>query len=362
MPSWEPLKDDWLNSESMDAPEFNKYAQQINAHSEFINGDLQGLEGPQGPAGPEGPQGPAGPKGDTGAASTVPGPAGPAGPEGPEGPVGPVGPQGDPGADSTVPGPAGATGPAGPKGDTGADSTVPGPTGPEGPQGLAGPTGPTGPAGPEGPQGPPGEGGGGDLLDADLRGGADSTADRLNTISNFASPNAGGIVPGRFYDNNFHGQLSTMSVSNNRIELAPYYTSATFPIDQIGFAVSTAQPTSSVRALIYRAGPDNWPDELVLETGDIDTTATGYKFEAVNFTFLSGVQYWVGFHSTGNATVRAINPSVAVNLGLTSAAGTAYCSVIRKTVTYASGAPSPWVFNGTDLINGSVASVRFRAA
>ena len=352
MPSWEPLKDDWLNSQSMDAPEFNKYAQRINAHSEFIGA---------GPAGPEGPQGPAGPKGDTGAASTVPGPAGPAGPEGPEGPVGPVGPQGDPGADSTVPGPAGATGPAGPKGDTGADSTVPGPTGPEGPQGLAGPTGP---AGPEGPQGPPGEGGGGggDLLDADLRGGADSTADRLNTISTFVSPNAGGIVPGRFYDNNFHGQLSTMSVSNNRIELAPYYTSATFPIDQIGFAVSTAQPTSSVRALVYRAGPDGWPDELVLETGDIDTTATGYKFEAVNFTFLSGVQYWVGFHSIGGATVRAINTTVTVNLGLTSAAGTAYCSVIRKTVPYASGAPSPWVFNGTDLINGSVASVRFRAA
>ena len=293
MPSWEPLKDDWLNSQSMDAPEFNKYAQRINAHSEFIGA---------GPAGPEGPQGPAGPEG-----------------------------------------------PAGPKGDTGADSTVPGPTGP---------------AGPEGPQGPPGEGGGGggDLLDADLRGGADSTADRLNIISNFASPNAGGIVPGRFYDNNFHGQLATMSVSNNRIELAPYYTSATFPIDQIGFAVSTAQPTSSVRALVYRAGPDGWPDELVLETGDIDTTGAGYKFEAVNFTFLSGVQYWVGFHSIGGATVRAINPSVAVNLGLTSAAGTAYCSVIRKTVTYASGAPSPWVFNGTDLINGSVASVRFRAA
>ena len=293
MPSWEPLKDDWLNSESMDAPEFNKYAQQINAHSEFMNGDLQGLEGPQGPAGPEGP--------------------------------------------------------AGPKGDTGADSTVPGPTGP---------------AGPEGPQGPPGEGGGGggDLLDADLRGGADSTADRLNTISTFVSPNAGGIVPGRFYDNNFHGQLSTMSVSNNRIELAPYCTSATFPIDQIGFAVSTAQPTSSVRALVYRAGPDGWPDELVLETGDIDTTATGYKFEAVNFTFLSGVQYWVGFHSIGGATVRAINTTVTVNLGLTSAVGTAYCSVIRKTVTYASGAPSPWVFNHNDLINGSVASVRFRAA
>ena len=293
MPSWEPLKDDWLNSQSMDAPEFNKYAQRINAHSEFIGA---------GPAGPEGPQGPAGPEG-----------------------------------------------PAGPKGDTGADSTVPGPTGP---------------AGPEGPQGPPGEGGGGggDLLDADLRGGADSTADRLNIISNFASPNAGGIVPGRFYDNSFHGQLSTMSVANNRIELAPYYTSATFPIDQIGFAVSTAQPTSSVRALIYRAGPDNWPDALMLETGDIDTTATGYKFEAVNFTFLSGVQYWVGFHSIGGATVRAINTTVTVNLGLTSAVGTAYCSVIRKTVTYASGAPSPWVFNGTDLINGSVASVRFRAA
>lgn len=219
-----------------------------------------------------------------------------------------------------------------------------------------------GPAGPEGPQGPPGEGGGGDLLDADLRGGADSTAERLSTISNFASPNAGGIISGRFYDNNFHGQVGTVAVSTNRIELYPYYTSAQFVIDQIGFAVSTAQPSSSVRALVYRAGPDNWPDELVLETGDISTTAVGYAFEAVDFTFLSGVQYWVGFHSTGNATVRGININVSVNLGMTTGASTAYNCLIRKTVPYASGAPSPWVFTPGDLINGTLASVRFRAA
>ena len=203
----------------------------------------------------------------------------------------------------------------------------------------------------------------GDVIDANVRGGAANLNARLGTISNFASPNAGGVIPGQFYDNSFQGTASALlSGAANRIDLAPYYTSQTFDIDQIGVSVSSAVAASTVKIVIYSADANGWPDIVLYESSPIDTSIINYRFEALTFTFNSGVQYWVGVRSSSTASMRTINPSSAVNLGLTSSSATSYATILRRTLTYATAATSPWVFVNSDRVaNISPPSIRFRA-
>lgn len=288
----------------------------------------------------------------------------------PSGIPGPVGPQGPAGADGP-PGPAGPAGPAGPQGPQGLTGSA-GPAGPEGPQGPAGATGaegPPGPAGPPGPQGPAGA----DGQDFDpaivaeieaARGSAPNLNARISTISNFASPNAGGVVVGQYYDNCFQGaSTQTSAGAANRIELAPYFTSVNLPIDRIGVACTTAVAGALCKVVIYSADANGWPDALLYETGNLDCSTTGMKEEALSFTFLSGTMYWVGVRHSSTATLRHIPSGVAVNLGLWSSTANTYNTVLRRTVTFANPAPDPWVFTNADrAANIHPPSIRFRAA
>lgn len=201
------------------------------------------------------------------------------------------------------------------------------------------------------------------VSDADVRGGAVSLNARLGTISNFASPNAGGIVSGQYYDNSFQGTASsTLAGAANRIDLAPYYTSVTFSIDQIGCSVSTAVAGSLFKIVIYSTNSSGWPDTLLYESGDLSGATATFVGASLSFTFQSGVQYWVGVRHSSTCTLRTINVSSAVNLGLTSSTAANYATILRRTLTYATPATSPWNFTNSDRVaNVTPPSIRFRA-
>lgn len=187
---------------------------------------------------------------------------------------------------------------------------------------------------------------------------------RVDVVSNFASPNAGGVIVGEYYDNSFHGTASTtLAGAADRIDLAPFYTSSDMPIDQIGVAVSTAAASSTVKIVIYESGTDGWPSNLLHETGDIATSSGGYASEGLTFTFLRGKKYWLGVRHSSNPTLRSINLSSAANLGLTSGSAGNYITILRRTLAYATAATDPWAFVSADR-TGNVAppSIRFRAA
>jgi hypothetical protein len=336
----------------------------------------QGIQGPAGPQGETGPQGPQGAAGAAGAQGPVGpqgeiGPAGPAGangttgatgPQGPQGDVGPAGPAGATGPQGPIglTGPAGATGPQGPQGDVG-------PQGEQGPQGIQGIQGPQGPTGPQGPAGADGE----DFDPAivseivEARGNRSSLNLRLSTISNFASPNAGGVIVGQYYDNAFQGtQSSTLAGAANRVDMAPFYTSQRLRIDQLGVAVATAVAGSLVRCFIYESDSTGWPNELLYEGGtDLSGAATGYVSHTLDFTFDSGRQYWLGVRHSSTATLRSINTSSAVNLGVNGGAGTQYFTILRRTLAFATPLPANWNFVAGDRVaNVTPYSIRMRAA
>lgn len=195
---------------------------------------------------------------------------------------------------------------------------------------------------------------------------ADITAltGRVNTISNFASPNAGGVVVGQYYDNSFQGTASsTLIGAANRIELAPYYTSVDLPIDRIGCGVSTGVAASTFKIVIYSSGIDGWPNTLLYESGDLSGAAAAFVEATLAFTFNKGTQYWVGVRHSSTCTLRTINVSSAVNLGLTSNNAANYATVLRRTLAFATAATSPWAFTNADRVaNITPPSIRFRAA
>jgi hypothetical protein len=108
-----------------------------------------------------------------------------------------------------------------------------------------------------------------DTLEGEIvaaRGSRDALGERIGVISNFASPNAGGIVPGRYYDGSFHANTLSSSSSGvvDRFELFPFYSSVTMPIDRIGALVVTAVASSLIKISIYDTGTDGWPNNLLL--------------------------------------------------------------------------------------------------
>lgn len=197
------------------------------------------------------------------------------------------------------------------------------------------------------------------------RGDSGTLGSRLSTISNFASPNAGGVIIGQYYDNAFQGTNSTtLAGAANRVDLAPFYTSQTLRIDQIGVAVSTAVGGTLGRIVIYTADSAGWPSEKVYEgDSNLDMGSTGYKSHSLDFTFDSGKQYWLGILRSSTSTIRAINTSSAVNLGVNGSAGTQYFTILRRTHTFANPLPDPWNFQASDRVaNIAPPSFRFRAA
>ena len=196
------------------------------------------------------------------------------------------------------------------------------------------------------------------------RGGRATLGDRIGVISNFASPNAGGYVAGNYYDNSFHAaSAGTIAGAANIAELVPFYTSTPLTIDQLGVAVSTAVAGSLLRCCIYVSDSAGWPNQLLYE-GDsgLSGAAVTYVSRTLSFTFQSGTQYWLGVRWSSTTTIRAINASSAVNLGLPSASANTYNTKIRRTIPFATALPQSWGFQASELTAGNPVSVRFRAA
>ena len=192
---------------------------------------------------------------------------------------------------------------------------------------------------------------------------------QLSAVSAFAAPNAGGIVPGRYYDN------ATTSVANSnytsavdRVDMTPFITSRPLRVDQIGFAVVTAGSAAYGRAFVYGCGADGWPSDLLFEGAtDLDLNSANFRGHtlASPITFEANRVYWVGWRfgaATTYAVLRGLNISSAPNLGLPASSSNNYFSVLRRTIPFATRLPTTWGFIESDMAaNIAPPSIRMRA-
>ena len=192
---------------------------------------------------------------------------------------------------------------------------------------------------------------------------------QLAAVATFASPNAGGIVPGRYYDNATGSTNSNLYTgAANRVDMVTFITSVPLTVDQIGFAIATPGSGAYGRAFIYSSGADGWPESLMYESNsDLDLNTSSFSGEtlASPLTFEANRIYWVGWRfgaATTYAVMRGLATTSMPNLGLGSSAGNSYCSVIRRSIPFATPMPATWDFTETDLtVNTIGPSIRMRA-
>lgn len=198
----------------------------------------------------------------------------------------------------------------------------------------------------------------------EARGQRTTLNNRISTISNFASPNAGGVIPGQYYDNAFHATGSALLAGGaNRCDMSTFYTSIPMRIEEFGVAVTTGVAGATGKFCIYGSDNDGWPDQLLYE-GPTDQSfdTVGYAFDVLDFVFDSGRQYWLGVRHSSNAVVRACNLSSSVNLGMATNTGVSYYSAIRRGITYANPLPANWGFVNSDrALNVNPISFRMKA-
>ena len=254
-----------------------------------------------------------------------------------------------------------------------AEGGAPGPKGDKGDPGDPGPAstvpGPKGDKGDPGPAGTPADMTRVSAVEteiAEARGDRSSLGKRIAVISNFASPNAGGVISGRYFDGAFHAAASATIIGGaNHVVMTPFFTSQPLSINQIGVAVSTGVAGALGRCFIYMAGDSGWPDDLLYEgEADLDFSAAAFVSHALSpvFTFEAGRTYWLGVRHSSTATLRGIPLTSVVNLGLQSNVAAAYFTIVRRSLAFATPLPAKWGFVAGDLIANAVPpSIRMRA-
>jgi len=190
---------------------------------------------------------------------------------------------------------------------------------------------------------------------------------RIRTISNFASPNAGGYVSGRWYDGGFHAANSaTQALQADTITLGTFYSSQDVNMVELSVGVATAVASALVRVVLYGSTTEGWPHQLLYESADVDCSSNGAKNFAPGsaISIAAATQYWIGLRSNSNPVIRCIPLTSASNLGLPSANATAYACGLRRSFSFASAAPTTWAFDPSDIPasgNALPPSIRFRS-
>lgn len=151
------------------------------------------------------------------------------------------------------------------------------------------------------------------------------------------------------------GNLGSISYSDNFIIAAPLIMPSRSRIDRIGIRV-LGGAAGTARIGIYNAtsGTNMMPWALLHDSGELDTSSTGFKIATVNWALEPDTLYWAALLMSANAvTVRAV--PVTGNYPILGYDNTLEATVSPGTgwsVAYPYGAmpltfPTPVVFAGT---------------
>jgi hypothetical protein len=161
------------------------------------------------------------------------------------------------------------------------------------------------------------------------------------------------------------GAHSTLTGAADRLDLSPAIFQRDLNIDRIAARVTTGVGAATVKLLIYYADPSTgWPDVKAHETAALDASVSSTTVEGtVSFRFEAGRLYWVGIRHSSTAAMQAVALSNTPSLGLSSVSASNHYTVLRRTLTYATAATTPWAYVNTDkTANVAPTAIRFRAA
>jgi hypothetical protein len=154
---------------------------------------------------------------------------------------------------------------------------------------------------------------------------------------------------------------ATQAGASGRLDLFPYMARADVAIDALIVNVTTLIAGALGRIVAYAADANGRPDQLILESADLDFGSTGNKTATVALTLRQGVTTWFGIRHSGAAVLSAWQPTATPDLNGGSPATQAR-KVLRRSLAFATPAPSSWGYLASELSNGSATAIWMRVA
>lgn len=149
--------------------------------------------------------------------------------------------------------------------------------------------------------------------------------------------------------------LSTLTGVANTVMMFPFVPRASFAVDRLSVNVTTGVASAQGKLAVYASDANGRPDAKITETADLDFSTTGLKEATVVLTLKRGVTYWLGLRHSSTAVVSCFAGSGTPDInGGTPTTGAR--KVIRRTLTYATAAPSSWVYANSEVGVGATAA------
>jgi len=106
-----------------------------------------------------------------------------------------------------------------------------------------------------------------------------------------------------------HGTTTTQIVTPNVTRAQPFIIGKGFIADRIQFEVTILVATSKCSVAIYDDNGSLYPNNLVVTSGDIDTSTLGLKTTTISTALSDNTLYWLAYNCQKAVTLKAIPQS-----------------------------------------------------
>lgn len=155
---------------------------------------------------------------------------------------------------------------------------------------------------------------------------------------------------------------STLAGAANRFEIYPYLPRADLTLNQVVVNCTTAVASAQGKVVVYSSDALGRPDALLLESGVLDLGTTGAKVATVSLSLQQGLTYWVGIRHSATATLSAWATTATPDINGGTAISTSARKTLRRTLTFATAAPSAWGFLSSEINPGPATAIWLRMA
>ncbi len=163
---------------------------------------------------------------------------------------------------------------------------------------------------------------------------------------------------GRNYTNSYNTTtLTTLTGVANRMEIAPWVAPIDLTITTVGLLCTTAVAGALGKVVCYDSDSDGRPNNLLFETGTLDFSTTGYKTVSQSYNFEKGKCYWLGIRHSATAALNAHQSYTSPGLPYPATPTTSAVKLLRRSLAFATAAPSSWGWLATEETAASVIAV-----
>ncbi len=141
----------------------------------------------------------------------------------------------------------------------------------------------------------------------------------------------------------------------DRMFLFPFCAPAAISFSALKANISTGG-AGNIKLGYYASDAQGRPTTLIGETAAISSVTAGMVSGSLSGSLVAGSTYWFFMRISGTASFSTWNAGATPSLNVGPAATTSRSTLLRS-VTFASGAPNPWVYTNTEINTGNAPAV-----